>query len=176
MGIKCPYCGEEIPTAEFARHHAECKKRPKKIPVEEKIEEAEEPRFYLSYEVRPKAYYWVGAYKRLREASFAWRWRDDYHDRGEILLELPQEKGRRAASVRYLALTSSKEEGIKINEGRAEVDEEWAESFYNQLLEKLAKTHDETSEVKDLFIEKVTELVEKIDELKFMRTILERAP
>jgi len=35
--IKCPYCGKEIPSEEFAKHHAECEKRPKKIPVEESV-------------------------------------------------------------------------------------------------------------------------------------------
>jgi endogenous inhibitor of DNA gyrase (YacG/DUF329 family) len=40
--IKCPYCGKEVPAADFATHHATCEKRPKKIPVEEESVREEE--------------------------------------------------------------------------------------------------------------------------------------
>jgi len=41
--VRCPYCGKEIPTEEFARHHAECKERRKMSKAETREEsEAEE--------------------------------------------------------------------------------------------------------------------------------------
>ena len=190
--IKCPYCGKEIPAADFATHHATCEKRPKKIPVEkieeeskeepieeaEETEEAEDPYIYMltycrklgdvevEYKIRVPRGEW-------REIEFIWGWEkeDGPYRYGNCSIRLPKTKGEKALVTYYISGGLGIPGSYRRTEKTVQVDSEWAESLYNQCLEKLAKIRNETKEIKDLVIEKVKEIAEKVggDLLAYVR-------
>jgi len=41
MIVRCPYCGEEVASSEYAEHHAKCKERAKVMPLTEFMEKVE---------------------------------------------------------------------------------------------------------------------------------------
>jgi len=161
MGIKCPYCGKEIPSEEFAKHHAECEKR-RGVTPKPKIAEEHYKSQRRSTDPRNWAEYRIQALER--EITFDWAWqKGDFYEHGTCVIRLPKTKGRKALVSYWI---SGGEEGVEGSYGHVEkrvwVDGEWAESFYNKYLEKVAKVQDETKEVRDLLIEMVKELAEKI--------------
>jgi len=176
---KCPKCGRQVELPDGTYYCKVCGPTAMLVPATTASSSAEVlPSPFMPYErviyrtwrmyvyARDYGEYKIRVDLDEKEMEFEWGWqKHTTWEYGACTLRLPKTLGRKA-QVRYWL--SGGEEEIEGSYGRVHktvwVDYEWARRFYDEFLEKIRKVPDKSEEVKNLLIEAIKRIAEKVGE------------